>query len=778
MTTDLCKGWTLYYAENRTVRQLKEMPVTEADVRRVIPDSVPASVPGNFELDLFRAGKIPDPFFGKHTLEMQQLENLHLWYCRSFVSDGVADAHTFLRFEGIDTVAEIWLNGVLLQKTANMFLPVEIPVPQLRKGVNDLTVHILPAVIAAREFDIPAGSNALTYNYESLYIRKAASMFGWDIMPRIVSGGLWKPVSLVCKKENRMEDLFVYTLSLDGTGADLCVYFSLHIEADFMAGFSLRVKGSCGDSVFEAETPCRHTNGRLNIHVDNARLWYPKNAGEQPLYDCAFELLDGDTVADTRAMRIGIRTVALERTSTADEEGHGDFCFVVNGKRVFCMGTNWVPLDAFHSRDAERLDRAVAMAEDLGCNIIRMWGGNVYENDRFYELCDEKGILVWQDFGMGCAVYPQDRRFLEMLEPEIVYTVKRLRNHPCLALWAGDNECDQAYGWAGIKRDPNQNIITRQLIPQLLRMHDFTRPYLPSSPYIDEVAFASGGHTSEDHLWGPRDYFKGPYYSRSVCSFASETGYHGCPSPDSLKRFLSDEALWPVFDEEGKAQPEWLVHAACMRLDGRDPYAYRISLMAEQVKTLFGTMPDNLRDFALMSQISQAEAKKYFIERFRIRRGQRNGIIWWNLLDGWPQISDAIVDYYFTRKMAYHYIRRSQAPVLLAFDEPRDGMICLYGINDTVGAVQVSGTVRNMTDGRKVASVTACLPAEKSTALIHVPVSAEEKAFLLMTWTVTDSAGNVSEGSNHYFTNLIDIDFEAYTNALRAAGMMITEGFD
>lgn len=774
---DLCGTWKLYYAENRNVKKIRDVIATAADAERLIHTAVEGTVPGNFELDLHRAGLIGDPYFGMNTLDVQKLENLHLWYCRTFTFHGIADENTFLRFEGIDTVAEIYLNGKLLQKVSNMFLTYEIPVPDLIDGENDLVVHILPAVIAVREHAVPVSANALKYNYESLYIRKAASMYGWDIMPRIVSAGIWKPVSLIQKKADRIDDVFIYPIHVSEQSAELSVFYQLTVDKDFLHDFTIRVKGACGESTFSGEREILHTSQRISVYVNQPKLWWPKNAGEPNLYDVTVELLYCGQVVDTHTMRTGIRTVELSRTSTTDKDGNGDFCFIINGKRVFAMGTNWVPLDAFHSNDVARIQPAIDMAVDLGCNIIRLWGGNVYENQKFFDLCDEHGIMVWQDFGMGCAAYPQEQKFLDMLAPEIEFVIKQCRNHPSLVLWAGDNECDQAFSWAGTKRDPNQNVITRKLIPDLLRIHDFARPYLPSSPYMDEYAFKTGAPISEDHLWGPRDYFKGSYYKNTVCHFASETGYHGCPSPKSLEKFMTKETLWPIFDENGVPGKEWLVHAACMRADMSDPYAYRIRLMADQVKTLFGEMPDNLDDFALMSQISQAEAKKYFIERFRITRGRRNGIIWWNLVDGWPQISDAIVDYHYCKKLAYHYIKRSQQPILLAFDEPEhDTTLTLYGVNDTTKDVTVSYRVRNITDGTVAAKASGTLMAEKSSRLLSIDIEKGEKKFYVMEWEYTDGE-TVTRGRNHFHTNLINVDYRAYKAAMEKADMLEIEGF-
>ncbi len=782
--TDLSGNWKLYYAENRQVKKMRETVKTAADAARLIYASVDATVPGNFERDLERAGLIADPYFGTNTIDMQKLENLHLWYTRTFVYHGTPDENTYLRFEGIDTVAEIYVNGSLVKEVSNMFLTYEIPVPELNDGKNEIVVHIIPAVIASRKYDIPVSSNALTYNYESLYIRKAASMYGWDIMPRIVSGGIWKPVSLIQKKPDRIDDIFIYPNSANEDCANLNISWQLSVDKDFLHDFRIRVHGVCEDSEFFGECEVLHTSHRMSVSVSNPKLWFPRNAGKPYLYDVTAELLYCGEVIDTYKLRTGIRTAELVRTSTTDKDGNGDFCFVINGKRVFAMGTNWVPLDAFHANDINRIDPAIDMAVDIGCNIIRLWGGNVYEHPHFFDRCDEEGILVWHDFGMGCAAYPQDRRFLEMLEPEFEFIIKQNRNHPSVVLWAGDNECDCAFSWAGLRRDPNDNVITRKLLPEMIRIHDPSRPYLPSSPYIDKEAFDSGKPLSEEHLWGPRDYFKGEFYKNTVCHFASETGYHGCPSPKSLAKFLSEDHLWPIFDatsnvtEFGMPDKEWLVHAACMRAKWEDPYAYRIPLMTRQVQTLIGEVPDDLDDYALASQISQAEAKKYFIERFRITRGRRNGIIWWNLIDGWPQISDAVVDYYYTKKLAYHYIKRSQQPVMLAFDEPEhDGKaITLYGVNDTTRDVTVSYRVKNVTDGTVVAKANAHLVREQSNRLISIDIEKDEKKFYYIEWEVSDGE-TVTRGCNHYHTNIRDIDLASYKTALESVGMLTLEGF-
>lgn len=766
--------WHLTYVENRQLREDGNLDCgTIASLAAAGYPTVPATVPGNMELDLYRAGVIEDPYFGVNPIRCQRLESLHLFYWRRFQAEpGDAGQETTLLFEGIDTVADIWLNGRKLESTDNMFIEQEIPADGLLNGENELVVHIRPAVIEARKAEPAPLYGALPYNFDALYLRKAASMFGWDIMPRFVSGGIWRSVWLVKKPKTRIDDLFCFTCGVDlaHQSASLGVWFSLKTDADSLAADTLTVEGVCGESRFTHTGRVWFTSGRYVVHVENCRFWWPGSSGAPDLYDVTATLSRGGKVIDQCTLRTGIRTVELERTSTTDAEGHGAFCFRINGRRIFAMGTNWVPLDAFHSNDQNRLPDILPMLTDLNCNIVRCWGGNVYESEGLFDYCDAHGIMIWQDFAMGCAICPQDEWFLQAIRKEATAIIRKYRNHPSLVLWAGDNECDCAYGWNGIHLDPNTNRITREVLPQVLQAQDFTRPYLPSSPYIDEEAFRTGRPTPEDHLWGPRDAFKGSYYRNTVAHFASETGYHGCPSVESLKRFLSEDQLWPWYDMvdgERQVRPEWLVHAAMMELNPHGEYAYRIGLMANQVKALFDCEPETLADFAAASQISQAEAKKYFIERFRLSKWRRTGIIWWNLIDGWPQISDAVVDYYGSRKLAYDYIKRSQQPVCLMFDEPDDeGFAALCAVNDTPHDAAITYRISDALTGETLCEAVGTAPADESRVLWRMHTAPDEQRFYRIEWTLPDG----TTGQNHHMTGLKNVHLETYREALRRCG--------
>ena len=770
--------WSLIYVKNSML--IADGAVATPDVLRARGYcEIPATVPGNLEIDLEKAGKIEDPFFADNHRK-RDTEYLHCFYTKSFDYDGSLEAPSLL-FEGIDTVSDIYLNGILVGSTDNMLIPHEIDVTgAIRIGKNELTIHIKPAVIEARKYAHALSDNAFRYNAESLYMRKAPHMYSWDIMPRIVSAGIWRPVYLKENKKNRVTEFYCYTRLCDATNqtADLYYSFNTAISEDESLDYELTVEGSCGDSSFTHKQKLWHTSGSGAIHVNGAKLWWPRFNGEQNLYNVTVTLTYKGETVDVYTTRIGLRTVELDRTSTTDADGNGEFCFKINGKKIFCMGTNWVPVDALHSRDAERLPDILPMLTDTNCNIIRIWGGNVYENDILYNFCDEQGIMVWQDFIMGCAVYPQDKEFQERLYGEAVTVIKRLRDHASIILWAGDNEVDLAYSWGGQKkRDPNDNLLTRSVIKEAVRLHDYTRPYLPSSPYIDGVAYSSKNNPSEDHLWGPRDYFKGAFYKNTVCHFASETGYHGCNSPKSIERFIPKDFIWTSERSEdwnGIDNTMWLAHATSLEDSKSAPYTYRIRLMADQVTTLFGnTVPNTLDDFAKASQISQAEAKKYFIERFRVSKWRRTGIIWWNLIDGWPQISDAVVDYYGIKKLAYSYIKRSQEPICMMFDEPKGNILPLHAVNEFDHDEMLKYEITDLTSGKTVVSSTALAEANSSVCVYKVEIKPEEKHFYLIKWELDGKTY-----SNHYMTNLKDIDYTEYLGYIEKCGYSNFEGFN
>jgi beta-mannosidase len=416
-----------------------------------------------------------------------------------------------------------------------------------------------------------------------------------------------------------------------------------------------------------------------------------------------------------------------------------------------CKGTNWVPLDAIHSRDAERYDDALALLYDSGSNIIRCWGGNVYEDHKLFDFCDRHGIMVWQDFSMACNNYPQKEEFFEKMRREAESVIRELRDHPSLILWSGDNEIDCMMKRVGSQ--PSKNRITREILPESVYKNDVGRPYLASSPYVsDEVFFNPHLDCPEEHLWGRRDYHKSDFHKNSKYHFVSETGYHGCPNFESIKKFITPEKLWPYNDNS-----EWILHSS-----DQAGNPARVMLMEYQVRQTFKKVPSEPEEYILASQITQAEAKKYFIERMRVKRPNKSGIIWWNLLDGWPQMSDAVVDYYFTKKLAYGYIKRSQAPFAIAADEERDGVLPIYACNDTLCERRGHLTVRDAESDGIIFECDFTALINTSTKIAELSANDIDGKMLIFEWSCDDE-----RGYNHYLCQKPPISLEKYKKLMK-----------
>ncbi len=767
-------NWDLYY-EKAEFAQDKHC-VNAAELAASGLKKIKGSVPGNFELDMFAAGIIDDPFYADNALKIQELEDTYLWYSTTF-NAAIEEAREYvLLFEGIDTFSEIYLNGVKLGETDNALVPFEFAATTLKEGENELVVKIIPDFVEARRHTDEFASTD-NIRIGSLNIRKAPHTYGWDIMPRILSGGIWRSVKLVSKPLSRIDDFYLYNNWVNADRSTLGVKYNLTLESLNARDYEVVLKGVCGDSSFEARGAVWHTTGGFGITAENPKLWWPKGMGEPNLYSVTAELLYKGEVVDSVEFKHGIRSIKLDRTDVFDSEGNGKFQFYINGKPFFAFGTNWVPLDAFHSRDRERLPRALELMDDIGCNIVRCWGGNVYEDDLFYDFCDSHGIAVWQDFSMACASYPQSDYFCAALRREAQKIVRRLREHASIIIWAGDNECDESVSNPPFSRNPDHNLLTRKVLPEVLYSYDPMRPYLPSSPYMSWESVITGQrrNTPEQHVWGPRDYYKGKYYATNQAVFASETGYHGCNSPEAVKKFISPENLWPWNSEHNWDNREWLVHATCAYPDLSNPYAYRIKLMADQVKTLIGYYPDNLDDFAFASQVSQGEAKKFFIERMRAEKGKRTGVIWWNLIDGWPQFSDAVVDYYYIKKIAYNYIKNSQSTVCLMFREPKGSHAELVAVNEHLREIELKYTVTALSSGKVAASGNARLEAN-SDALVLNTVAMDTTCFeiYLIEWETSDGIG----GKNHYTCGTVPFDIKRYKELMSRTDILKTEGFN
>ena len=735
-TISLNGSWTLWGRDQETPEN-------------TIP-KIKATVPGEVQLDLSRQGFLPkDLFMGNNIRETEKFETYEWWYERKFDAPKEREA-LFLVFEGVDCIAEYFLNGKKIGESDNMFIAHEFEVGDyIQDGENTLTVHITSPVLETHKKDYTVLSmTSWGPSITQTGIRKAPHSFGWDIMPRALTCGLWREVRLEARDKVRFSQIYFHTEK------DSCTfYYQLDCKYSDLECLEVEVEGSCKDSSFYLKVPILEgkTGGKLRLPIKNPLPWFPYGYGDANVYDAQIRIYKNSELIHEETASFGLRSVVLERTDTTDGKS-GKFRFLINGIEIMCKGSNWVPLDAFHSRDAERYDTALALVKDVGCNILRCWGGNVYEDHKFYDFCDRNGIMVWQDFSMACRHYPQTEEFKEQITKEATAVVRKLRNHPSIILWVGDNEVDEVM--LHLSQRLYVNKITRQWLPEVIAQNDLGRTFLPSSPYICDEIFKTQDRQMlpEAHLWGPRDYYKSDYYRNSNAHFVSETGYHGCPSLESIKKFITPEKVWPY-----KNNDEWILHSSDQRGDDS-----RVMLMEKQVRQLFGELPSDPETYILASQISQAEAKKYFIERMRVARPIKTGIIWWNLLDGWPQMSDAVVDYYFTKKLAYHYIKRSQAPFIIAADEISSWNLRLFACNDTLNKYNGHFTVKDAETDEIIYESDFSAKENSSTHIATLPVYYSEQKILIFEWTA-----NGESGFNHYLCGYPPISLNMYTKIMK-----------
>ena len=722
--------------------------------------NIPATVPGVVQLDLSKAGYLPeDLFMGMNITETEKFEDWEWWYERTFTAPEERE-NVYLVFEGVDCVAEYYLNGQLFGESENMLIAHEFLIDDyLKDGENTLTVHIKSPSVENHYLNYTI-SNMFSWDNGALEtgLRRAPHTYGWDIMPRAVTSGLWRDVKIEVRDKIRFNQLYYNAM-----GSTVSVFFELECKwADFK-DIELVFEGNCGeDSEFRhsVKIPNSGKTGykakRCDIGIPNAKKWWPYGYGEANVYDITASIYSEGELIHQETSSFGIRSIELDRTESTDGQ-NGKFRFLVNGVEIMCKGSNWVPLDAFHSRDKERYAKAFELIKDSGCNILRCWGGNVYEDHEFYDFCDRNGVMIWQDFGMACRSYPEDDRYKKLLEDEATAVVRKLRNHPSIILWAGDNEIDSLHlGFT----NPNNNSLTREVLPKVVRLNDFRRPYLASSPYYSQEFYEKrkeGFVNPEDHVWGPRDYFKSDFYKNNKSHFISEIGYHGCPSLESIKKFITPEKVWPYKDNE-----EWNLHSSDQQ--NRDN---RTMLMEKQVAQLFGDVPTDPEEYIYASQISQAEAKKYFIERMRAGRPQKSGIIWWNLLDGWPQMSDAVVDYYFNKKLAYNYIKRSQAPFTIIATEIQNWRMGFKACNDTLKDIKGHCVIKDAETEEIIYDGGFYSPKNSTTQFHSEIVFYSAHKMLIFEWETEDG----EKGINHYLCGYPPFDLKKYKELTEKYGI-------
>ncbi|HET9954777.1 MAG TPA: hypothetical protein VFQ61_09740 [Polyangiaceae bacterium] len=654
---------------------------------------LPAHVPGHVHLDLVANGVIAHPFEAQYELGCRWVDEEDFVYRRTFSFEPDPELpQTRLVFRGLDGVCSVFLNDAQIAEHDNMFVPLELDVSdKLQRGKNQLRLEFQSAARVGRErraryFAAEGIPEQVLRFDERAFVRKAQYMFGWDWGPRLISCGLWADVELQ-RGRGRIVDVHVTQTHLPNGSVEL--------------EFRSELEGQ-GQVVHEVEgVPGRVADGE-KLLIERPNLWWPAGLGPQFLYAIRSWLLPtsaapdaslADSALDCRSFRVGLRRVRL--LQEPDALG-SSFEFEVNGRKLWAVGANWIPDSSFPAQvDRARVRAQVERARDMNMNMLRVWGGGLYESDDFYDACDELGVLVWQDFPFACSYYPDDESACVALRREASVNVKRLRNRASLALWCGNNENLTMWEdkWGEASRHPARYYGERlydEVLPALLRELDPNRPYIPSSPFAGVAeGKANAGGSGDQHYWdvwhGRGDW---KHYADSTGRFASEFGFAAAPSSASLRRLapnVRDVLALPVRD-------------AMLRWHDKTSKGY---------ETFIGYVEQhypaarNAEEWIYYSQLNQRDALRFGIEHYRRSEFCKGSVIW-QLNDCWPVQSWAVLDDCFQYKAAAFELRRLYAPALVSL-EMTGREACVWAILDNASEPlldKLQVQVHSLLDGR------------------------------------------------------------------------------
>jgi len=703
----------------------------------------PAQVPGNLHLDLLESGLIADPFTGLHEREQLWIGERDWIYEASFdVPAAVAESDAYeLVFEGLDTLARVFLNGEEVGRADNMFRTWRFAARHLRPAGNSLRIVFASAMAAGRErqqerFVVTSDAGAFRLD-GGQWLRKMQCNFGWDWGPQCVTCGIWKPLYLERRERPQIRPPHIATEMTDA-GATVTVQAPVQGAP---AGSSLQVA-----LTYEGTPLTTHTvaaGGTATLTVKAPKRWWPYGHGAQPLYDLELVLRDAQgQPLDRLHRRIGLRSVELVRTT--DDAGES-FGFRVNGRAIFAKGANWIPADVFVPRiPPERYRQLLQSARDAHMNMIRVWGGGLYEPDLFYDLCDELGLLVWQDFMFACSAYPaHDDAWLDNVAAEAREQVTRLHHHPCLALWCGNNEIEQFEQLIGedaatgaMHRQDYDRLFAALLADTVAELHPEV-PYWQSSPHSPEGIEANEAAYGDKHYWGVWWGLE-PFasYARLQPRFASEFGFQSFPCPATILP---------------------LVPQAERNLSSRqmDHYQRGNTRLGSGNGTILAylsahfRLPPTFESLLTLSQLLQGLGLQQAVEAWRAQPTCA-GALYWQLNDCWPGASWSTIDYTGRWKASHYLARRFFAPLLATGTyrpDRQDVAVTVLADLPLQGAVSVSLTTTD-TLGRPIdtrSQVVEGLGVRRLQLTLPVPAMADHRPTQLLCWLKASSGGAVAE---------------------------------
>lgn len=635
-----------------------------------------AHVPGSMYLDLLNAGRMEDPFFRENDHGAVRLSEYDYEYEKRFVLSGEFLEHErlILRFEGLDTLTNISLNGIPVASTDNMHRTYEFDVkPHLTQGENCLQIIFCSPLryIREKQNGNPIWSTNGTKGFQ--YLRKAHYMFGWDWGPVLPDMGIWRPVSLIGCPDVRLDEVYV-TQHHEADVVKLDIRVGLEFTPARPVDIHMTLVSPDGIRIGLQQYKTAEQVVHFTAEITNPQLWWPSGFGQQPLYGIEVAAASGNEVLDQKELRIGLRKITVNQQE--DEWGKG-FAFRVNGHDIFAMGGNYVPEDNLIGRGTrEKTERIIRDCIAANFNCIRVWGGGYYPDDYFYDLCDEYGLLVWQDHLFACAVYDFTAAFEANITEEITQNMKRIRHHACLGLWCGNNEME----WAWVDWDINQSLklkadYIRQfeyVLPRIAKEVDPGTFYWLASPSsfggFDRPNSQDFGDMHDWSIWHGRKPFTD--FRNRYPRFMSEFGLQAFPSLKTVESFTLPEdrnVFSPVMENHQKHE------------DGLSPMLHYMSQ--------YFRYPKDFASFLYISQLIQAEGVRYGVEHWRRHRGRCMGAVYWQLNDSWPVASWASLDSSGRWKALHYMAKRFYSPVLVSAAE-EGSRVALHVSNETLAELK------------------------------------------------------------------------------------------
>ncbi len=622
---------------------------------------LPAQVPGGVHTDLLKLGKIPDPFAGDNERRVAWVAEQDWEYrCTFNVQDEVFQRkNIWLVCDGLDTLAAVSLNGKPLGNTANMFRQYRFNIKALLKAEGNelqITFHSVVNYVTQKqaEREMPGVSQAIA---GGPHVRKAPCQFGWDWGPQLPPIGLWKDIRLEAFDSARIAEVHLRQFHADGK---VNVEARVEVE-DWEAGLSATMLVTAPDGSEQAVSASLDSakGNRLSIEIKDPQLWWPNGLGAQPLYRVRVKLDQGSQTLDEKQYQMGLRRIELKQE--ADAWGRS-FTFVVNGQPFFAKGSDWIPADSFPTRLTDAaVEGLIRSAVESHQNMLRVWGGGFYEDERFYDLCDRYGILIWQDFVFACSVYPlDDPEFLENVRVEVVENVRRIRHRASLALWCGNNEMEQGWAEWNWNKPELQELkaaydrFFHHTLKEWCNAEDPDTFYWPSSPSSDIPFENPNGQIQGDaHYW---DVWHGrkPFtaYRNQYPRFMSEFGFQALPPLETIRTYAPES--------------EWNMTSYIMEQHQKN--ASGNSLMVGQMLDTF-RLPKDFESLVYLSMVLQAEGIRYGMEHWRRHTDRVSGTLYWQLNDCWPVASWSSLDYFGRWKALHYAARRFYAPLMLSIED-------------------------------------------------------------------------------------------------------------